>query len=71
MQIDSARMYRVSTIAQMLDVSASTIYRAIDSGALPAVRIGSTVRVTEAALSVWLAAAGLDVATDATAEVAS
>lgn len=59
MEIDSSRMYRVPAVAELLDVSPSTVYRAIESGALPALRIGSTVRVHGSALAAWLNVAGL------------
>ncbi|MGH3611687.1 MAG: helix-turn-helix domain-containing protein [Pseudonocardia sp.] len=71
MQIDPTRMYRVSTVAEMLDVSASTVYRAIEAGALPALRIGSTVRVSGAALSAWLTDAARGEATPAAASGAT
>lgn len=54
MQVDRTRMYRVSTVAELLDVSPSTVYRAIESGALDALRIGSAVRVPGEALAGWL-----------------
>jgi excisionase family DNA binding protein len=34
-------MYRVKAVAEMLDVSAATIYRAIETGALQALKIGT------------------------------
>jgi excisionase family DNA binding protein len=34
-------MLRVRAVAEMLDVSVATIYRAIESGALPALKVGS------------------------------
>lgn len=58
MKIDESRMYRVSVVAELLDVSPSTVYRAIEAGTLPALRIGSTVRVHGSALAGWLNAAG-------------
>lgn len=54
MQVDRMRMYRVSAVAEMLDISPSTVYRAIEAGALEALRIGGAVRVPGAALTVWL-----------------
>lgn len=59
MEIDSTRMYRVPAVARLLDVSPSTVYRAIESGALPALRIGSTVRVHGSALAAWLGTTGI------------
>ena len=41
MQVDGTRMYRVRDVAEGLDVSVATIYRAIDSGVLPALKVGT------------------------------
>lgn len=41
MQTQATRMYRVRAVAEMLDVSPATIYRAIDSGALKALKVGT------------------------------
>lgn len=41
MQAQVSRMYRVRAVAEMLDVSPATIYRAIESGALQALKVGS------------------------------
>ncbi|WP_224390287.1 helix-turn-helix domain-containing protein [Pseudonocardia sp. ICBG1293] len=54
MNIDRGRMYRVSAVADMLDVSPSTVYRAVESGALPVLRFGKAVRVPGHALAAWL-----------------
>jgi excisionase family DNA binding protein len=35
------RMYRVKAVAELLDVSVATIYRAIESGALRALKVGT------------------------------
>lgn len=40
MQVEDTRMYRVSEVAAYFTVSASTIYRAIQSGQLDAVKVG-------------------------------
>jgi excisionase family DNA binding protein len=47
-------MYRVSAVAELLDVSKSTVYRAIETGDLDALRIGSAVRIPGASLAGWL-----------------
>lgn len=49
------RMYRVKTVAEMFDVSPSTIYRAIETGRLEALQIGArgargSVRIPDYAL---------------------
>lgn len=41
MQIEDTRMYRVKAVAEMFDVSTSTIYRAIESGQMDALKIGT------------------------------
>jgi excisionase family DNA binding protein len=42
MQVEGTRMYRVKEIAEGLDVSVATIYRAIESGVLPgALKVGT------------------------------
>jgi excisionase family DNA binding protein len=53
MQVESTRMYRVREVAEHFDVSAATIYRAIESGQLDALKLGTgtgTLRVTGAAV---------------------
>jgi len=59
MRVNGTRLYRVKAVAEMFDVSVSTIYRAIEAGQLQALRIGSgkgAVRVPEAALGSFEAA---------------
>jgi excisionase family DNA binding protein len=53
MHEQGTRLYRVRAVAEMFDVSVSTIYRAIESGALVALKLGSskgTLRVPASAL---------------------
>jgi excisionase family DNA binding protein len=54
MQTQVTRMYRVRAVAEMFDVSVSTIYRAIESGRLEAFKIGAggrgSVRIPDYAL---------------------
>jgi excisionase family DNA binding protein len=54
MQVDRTRMYRVSAVAELLDVSKSSVYRATEAGDLDALRIGSAVRIPGTALAAWL-----------------
>lgn len=57
MQFERNRMYRVKAVADALDVSVATIYRAVESGALHALKIGTgtgTVRVPGAAVVAYL-----------------
>ncbi|WP_246244799.1 helix-turn-helix domain-containing protein [Amycolatopsis pithecellobii] len=41
MQFEPNRMYRVRAVAEALDVSVATIYRAIEAGKLNAFKIGT------------------------------
>ena len=41
MQVESTRMYRVREVAEHCDVSVTTIYRAIESGQLDALKLGT------------------------------
>ena len=54
MQVDRTRVYRVSTVAKQLDLSLSTVYRAIESGALDSMRFGTSLRISGDALAAWL-----------------
>jgi excisionase family DNA binding protein len=63
MQVDGTRVYRVKDIAERFDVHRSTIYRAIESGQLDAIKIGAgtgkgALRVPESALLAWLGQCG-------------
>jgi excisionase family DNA binding protein len=56
MQVESTRMYRVREVAEHFDVSVTTIYRAIESGQLDALKLGTgkgTLRVTGAAVAAY------------------
>jgi excisionase family DNA binding protein len=51
-------MYRVKAVAEMFDVSVSTIYRAIEAGKLEALKIGAgagrgSVRIPDYALRIF------------------
>ncbi|PZS34679.1 MAG: DNA-binding protein [Pseudonocardiales bacterium] len=53
MHVESTQKYRVKAVARHFDVSASTIYRAIESGRLGALKLGTgtgALRVTGAAV---------------------
>lgn len=60
MQIDDGQLYRVRTVAQLMDVSRSTVYRAIESGQLDVLRIGKALRVPGTAFARWWNACGGD-----------
>jgi excisionase family DNA binding protein len=56
MQFESTRMYRVREVAEHFDVSVTTIYRAIESGQLDALKLGTgkgTLRVSGAAVAAY------------------
>jgi excisionase family DNA binding protein len=57
-QPETTFYYRVPQVAAILNVHRSTVYRAIDSGALTAVRLGQRggLRVPAAALDAYLTA---------------
>jgi len=53
MQVEGTRLYRVRDVAEHFDVSVATIYRAIESGQLAALKLGTgkgTLRVTGTAV---------------------
>lgn len=57
MQNQEARMLRVKAVAQLLDVSVATVYRAIESGELRALKIGTgkgALRIPEAAVAEYV-----------------
>jgi excisionase family DNA binding protein len=57
MQIEDNRYYRVKAVAEMLDVSPSTIYRAIESGRLDALKVGTgkgALRIPGPAITAYL-----------------
>lgn len=68
MHNEATRMFRVSAVAEMYDVSPNTIYRAIRAKQLEAFRIGTgkgAIRIPEQALHVFLKACAIDAADDA------
>jgi excisionase family DNA binding protein len=57
MQVEATRYYRVKAVAELLDVSQNTIYRAIESGKLDAARFGEgkgALRIPGAAITAYL-----------------
>ena len=46
--------YRIPEAAETLGISRSKVYQLIDSGDLPAIRIGQTLRVPAEALRNWI-----------------
>lgn len=58
MQVEDTRNYRVGEVAEHFNVSASTIYRAIESGLLDALRLGTAVRVPGWAVLAYTEACG-------------
>lgn len=71
MQVERTRLYRVRTVADSFDVSVATIYRAVESGALRAIRVGTgrgAVRIPGAAIEQYIAACESAAATRAERE---
>ncbi|MGH3834470.1 MAG: helix-turn-helix domain-containing protein [Pseudonocardiaceae bacterium] len=59
MQVEGSRLYRVSAVAGLLDVSVATVYRAVESGALRALRVGTgkgALRVSGSAVAEYVQA---------------
>lgn len=59
METNTPRMFRVKAVAELLDVSAATIYRAIESGALRALKVGTgkgALRIPEDAIAEYVKA---------------
>lgn len=59
MQVERTRLYRVQAVADGLDISKATVYRAIQAGQLRAVRIGNgkgALRVPGEAITAYRAA---------------
>lgn len=53
----TSRYVRVKTVAARFDVSPSTIYRAIESGELAAIKIGGSLRIPADAVEAFEASA--------------
>jgi excisionase family DNA binding protein len=49
---------RVPEVARRLDVSAATVYRYIERGELPAIRLGRSVRVSRRVFEEWVERGG-------------
>jgi len=65
--VPSARPYRVKQVAELLDVHPATVYRAIESGRLAALRVGSGrggLRIPREAFAAFVAS--ISTATDVT-----
>ncbi len=61
MQVEATRMYRVKEVAGHFDVSVTTVYRAIESGQLGALKLGTaqgTLRVPGSAVLAYAEACG-------------
>ncbi|WP_344861972.1 helix-turn-helix domain-containing protein [Amycolatopsis ultiminotia] len=57
MRVEDSRMFRVKELAELLDVHRSTVYRAIESGQLDALKIGTgkgALRIPGASVNTWL-----------------
>ncbi|MFF0146427.1 excisionase family DNA binding protein [Amycolatopsis sulphurea] len=57
MQVEGNAVFRVKALAELLDVSRSTVYRAIEAGQLEALKIGSgrgALRIPGFSVNIWL-----------------
>jgi len=57
----TTRVYRVKAVAEMFDVSVATIYRAIETGQLNALKLGTrrgAIRVPQSALEAFARSCG-------------
>jgi excisionase family DNA binding protein len=77
MQVEATGLYRVKALAEALDISPATIYRAVESGALRAVRVGRAgstrraIRIKGEAFLEYLAACETTAVTTAQPEPAA
>ena len=61
-QFAEVRFVTVAEVASLMRVSKMTVYRLVHSGELPAVRVGRSFRVPEAAVHDYLRTAFIDTA---------
>jgi excisionase family DNA binding protein len=57
MQVESTQLFRVKAVAGIFDVSPATVYRLVESGALPAMRFGQgkgALRILGEAINAYL-----------------
>ena len=54
-RVDQELLLRIDVAAERLAVSRATLYRMVQRGELPTVRIGTAVRVPVQAIERWLA----------------
>jgi excisionase family DNA binding protein len=52
--LESIKFYNVKEVAEIMSTSKMTIYRLINEGELPAVRVGRSIRVSEQAVREYL-----------------
>jgi excisionase family DNA binding protein len=48
------KVYKVEEVATILSVSPMTIYRMLESGDLPGIKLGSTWRISKKVINDWL-----------------
>ena len=53
-ELEDVRFLTVAEVAEMMRVSKMTVYRLVHSGEMPAVRVGRSFRVPEAAVEQYL-----------------
>lgn len=62
---EKGKFLTVAEVAEIMRVSKMTVYRLVHSGELPAVRVGRSFRVNEAAVNEYLKSSVYDVGSDA------
>lgn len=62
---EKGKFLTVAEVAEIMRVSKMTVYRLVHSGELPAVRVGRSFRVNEAAVNEYLESSVYDVGSDA------
>lgn len=58
MQVESTQLFKVRDVADLFTVSVATVYRLVESGELPALRLGTgrgSVRITGEAINAYMA----------------
>lgn len=48
------KLLRVDQVAEVLNISQSMVYKLVENGSLPHLRIGRAIRVVEAELEAWI-----------------
>jgi excisionase family DNA binding protein len=58
--LDEVHLLTVAEVAQIMRLSKMTVYRMVNSGALPALKVGRSVRIPEQVVDAYLRKAYVD-----------